>query len=320
MATPIQAATINTVTKSTIWGALIQTCQFAHFRIPNIPYISMNERLEILKDAPRPSNVWPWFQYWVVGDKGHINRVDSADSGSYIDEAEHSAGDAAPFNPVPFVMRRDGQDLTEAERRNYALRRYEEHDGINYWCYYAKRIIGMTEVTPVVYHTQVVDGVEDTKEYKTSNGNLFPLQQVVTPDQSLTTDSDVLTVSAPWDIQFTAKDAQEMMNVARILYRGNEKRSIVSEIGLCTGIDSDIQTESDGGSPITFKDAISVWVAAWISTYQQMSFNNNGFTISLELGATEPMRSGTEIPDNQAVSANSVSRTNRLSATITMNP
>lgn len=311
----IEATKINSVTTRTIWGALIQTCQFAHFKIPGIKYISMNERLEILKDSKPPVNQWPFFQYWVIGDKGHIQRIDATDQESYIDEAKHDGDHAAPFRPIPFVMRPEGSDLTEAERRKYILRKKENFNNVDYWCYYGMRIPGITDVVPTVYLTKVQDGDTNTEEYETSNANLYPQQRVIAPDRSVTTTADTLSVSAAITIEFTPNDAQELINVAKIRYNGNEKRAVISEIGLCTGLDTGgIQDKTDGGAPIMFNEAISVWIAAFISTFQSLAFNNKGFKVELELGATEPVTTGNEVPDDQAVNALNAARLNRLSS------
>lgn len=313
--TEIEATKINSVTTRTIWGALMQTCQFAHFKIPGIQYISMNERLEVLKDRKPPAGQWPFFQYWVIGDKGHIQRIDATDQETYIDEAKHDGDNAAPFRPIPFVMRPEGSDLTEAERKKYILRKKENFNNVDYWCYYGMRIPGITDVVPTVYITSVKDGVSTTKEYETSNANIYPQQKVIAPDQSVTTSPDTLSVSASLVIDFTPNDAQELINVAKIRYNGNEKRAVISEIGLCTGLDTGgIQTETDGGAPIMFNEAISVWISAFISTFQSLAFNNKGFKVELELGATEPVTTGSEVPDSQAVDALNNARLSRLSS------
>lgn len=308
-----EATKINSVTTRTIWGALIQTCMFGHFRIPDIKYISMNERLNVQKDAKAPPGTYPFFKYWVIGDKGHVNRIDATDNETYIDEAKHHGDDAAPFRPIPFVMRAEGNDLTPEERAQYCLRRMEDGpDNKRYWCYYGKPIPNMESITPKVEYTTVIDGVENTREYETSNANLYPQQSVIPPDGQLTTNSAVLTVVAGVTIEFTAKDAQELMNVARLRYNGNEKRAVISEIGLCTGVDADIQTETDGGAPIKFKEAIQVWIATFITTFQSLAFNTKGFRVELELGATEPVMSGTEVPTDQQVDALNQARRSRL--------
>lgn len=318
-ANDIEVTRINSVTTRTIWGALMQTCQFGHFRIPAINYISMNERLEILKDVRPPQGQWPYFKYWVIGDKGHINRIDGTDNESYIDEAKHHGDHAAPFRPIPFVMREEGNDLSEAERADYILRLREKENDKWYWSYYGKRIPDTELVTPTVYLTTVRDGVSSTVEYDTSTANIYPKQEIIPPDQGMTTSADVLSVSAPITIDFSPKDAQELINVARIKYNGNEKRALISEIGLCTGLDNKIQTTTDGGAPINFNEAIAVWIAAFISTYQSLAFNNKGFKVELELGATEPVTTGTEIPDDQMTRQLDNGRTQRLTSGISAN-
>lgn len=315
----IQATKVNSITTPTIWGGLMQTCTFAHCKIPGIKYISMNERLEILQDVKLAEGEYAHLKAWYIGDQGHYQRIDATDGETYLDAAKHKPVHAACFRPRPFALRPEGQDLTPQEQEKYCSRRLETLDGVRYWAYYGMWIKDLDQKTPKVYLTTVTDGVEDTKEYITSNGNLYPTHEVIPPDGSITTDSSVVTVSLTHNITFTPKDVQEYMNVARILFKGNEKRAIVSEIALATGGEKVISTTTDGGAPINFKEIVQSWIAAFVSTYQPLVFNTNGFTMELELGVTEPMLTGTEVPTPEVMDALNAARRTRLSATLYTN-
>lgn len=283
---------INSIVTRTAWGVLYQNIMFGRFKIPDLPHISLNERTTIMQDSKIPEGEFPYFQYYAIGDKGHYTKTDS-DGELFIEPAKHRATDSGPFNLMPFVLRAEGNDLTKTQRANYALRTQIEKDGVQYWAYYLKRIPGVRDKQPTVYQTTVSEGEETTKEYITSVSDLYPERPIIAPDTAVTTASQYITVSTPITIVFDEFDVQELFNVARVLYN-NDKRAIISEIMLCTGYDFDRQTTTDGNAQIVFTESIQTWIAAFISTYQNMAFNNKGFTMELELGGVEPMLTETD--------------------------
>lgn len=297
----------NLIARTALSG-LLQTYLLTGLPINKLAYTTLNERLTINADAQVASTDRPTFAYWVIGDKGHYN-TPVADGEVIIEPAQHTAGDFAAFNQIPFVLKKVTEDFSAADRAKYALRRIEEHDGENYFAYYAKKV-DFTDAVPIIQRTTVVDGVSTTKDYVPNTSNLYPTRQTIPTNSATTTSSDYLTVSLSLEIPFTEDDVAELNNVASILY-GSEKRSIISEIGLVSAIQRSVSAPSVGTEQINMVEAIYAQVLTWLSTYRQMSFDNQGFTISLELGANEPMNT-----------ASSVSVANSLStvtATITSN-
>jgi hypothetical protein len=251
-----------------------------------LAYTTLNERLSVNADAQIASTDRPTFAYYCIGDKGHYN-VPVADGEVIIEPAQHTAADFGPYNMIPFVMRLETDDLSTADRANYGLRKLETLNGVNYFSYYLKKI-DLSAAKPTLRHTVVINGEATTTEFVPDTSNLFPTRPTLTSAQAVTTNSEYLTASMEVDVPFDDNDVAELNNVASILY-GNQKRAIISEIGLVSAIQRNVQATGPGGAQINMVEAIYAQVLTWLSTYRQLSFDNQGFVITLEMGANEPM-------------------------------
>ena len=89
-------------------------------------------------------------------------------------------------------------------------------------------------------------------------------------------------------IHFTAQDAEELLNVSRIMF-GDEDYAIVSEIGLCSGVDREVTSTIQGGSPLKYKEVISCQIAAHISVFRYVSEANLGFKTHFDMGSRTPL-------------------------------
>lgn len=302
----MSASTNTNLIARTALSGLLQTYLLSGLPITKLAYTTLNERLGIFADAQVASTDRPTFGYYCIGDKGHYP-VPASDGEIIIEPAQHTAADFAPFNMIPFVLRKVSDDLSVAERANYGLRRIESVSGTNYIAYYLKKV-DFTGVTPTVRRTRTVDGVTTTVDYVPNNANLYPTKPTLSSSTAVTTSSDYLTTSMEISIPFDENDVAELNNVASILY-GSEKRAVISEIGLVSAIQRTVSTSGTGTDQISMVEAIYAQVLTWLSTYRQMSFDNQGFTITLEMGANEPMLT------TDAVTT--VSTTSNVTATIT---
>lgn len=275
----------------TMWASLVQTCAFAGVPLTIYEQSTYNERLNILPDAKILDNERPIFGWWCIGDKGHRMGLDSKTDNSFIDPLKHTRKDACNFEPIPFVMRQEGNDLTEKERESYGLRRMEEHDGIKYFAYYAKRVDLSKARAKIIIKTLENGTVIDEEEFKPDTSVIFPKPTVVPPDQGVITNTQIAEIRIPVTIDFNEQDVIELENVAMVRYK-NPKLAIISEVGMVTGIKRSTNIVSNGGQQFKFDEVIHAQTAAYISTYQQMSFNRLGFLLELEIGSTEPLETG----------------------------
>lgn len=282
----MSASTNTNLIARTALSGLLQTYLLCGISITKLAYTTLNQRLNIQADAVVASSDRPAFGYYCIGDKGHYN-VPVTDGDIIIEPAQHSAVDFAPFNIIPFVMRLETNDLTTGEKLNYGLRRQETFNGVNYFAYYLKKV-DLTGLTPVLRETTTVDGTTTTDDFIPNNSNLNPTRPVLSTNQAVTSSSKYISASLTVNIPFDENDVAELNNVASIIY-ANQKRAIISEIGLVSAIPRQVSAIGPGGAQFNFTEALYAQVLTWLSTYRQLSFDNQGFTITLELGANEPM-------------------------------
>lgn len=282
----MSASTNTNLIARTALSGLLQTYLLSGIPLTKLAYTTLNERLLIQQNAVLASTDRPTFGYYCIGDKGHYN-VPVADGEIIIEPAQHSAVDFAPFNIIPFVMRAEANDLTVAQRLNYGLRRQETFNGVNYFSYYLKKI-DLSTATPVLRQTTTVDGTTTTDDFVPNNSNLNPTRPTLTTGSAVTSSSTYISASMVVDVPFDENDVAELNNVASILY-SSEKRAIISEIGLVSAVQRSVSSPGVGAQQINFNEAIYAQVLTWLSTYRQLSFDNQGFTITLELGSNEPM-------------------------------
>lgn len=303
------AVKISPVTRTAI-GSLLQDNLLAGKKQPLLAGTTLNELFQIQQKAVLGQNENPRFGYYAIGNKGHTSTiVDGTDT--IIDLYKHAPEDCACWNHIPFVLREEKNDLSADLRLKYGLRRAEQHNGKNYFAYYLKRI-DLSTTSAKVMHTVVVNGVQNTKEYPFTNANLNPVRPVVKPDEATTSANDYLSTTMPVTVVFDLFDVTELFNVAAVLWN-NEKRAIISELAFCSGVDRNVPATSTGGAPITFKEVIGCQVITHVTTYKQLSIDNEGFKINMEVGATEPMLTGSALSANSNNDLLAMARSSLLS-------
>ena len=78
------------------------------------------------------------------------------------------------------------------------------------------------------------------------------------------------------------------MNAVKIIY-GDEDLSIISELGLVSGVDRNIMTETTGSVSINFTEVLAAQVHSHIAGVQLLRFANKAITSNYNVGATEPL-------------------------------
>lgn len=269
----------------TIYGGALQTTLLLGTKFELVPNTTLNEKFGVQPTATLPVGVIPKVNYFCVGNGGH--RMTSGTDGiPYTTPINHRASDAALFNHIPFLIRELDDDISIAKRENYALRKIIDVEGIQYIAYYLKRM-DTESVKIVLQHTNTTDGNTITTAYVPNNDNLNPTQPNLPNDGVITTDGNYLSSSAIITVIFDELDVAELVNVARVLYN-NENRALISEIGLCSGLDLVVSTTGASGS-FNYREAVAVQVVTHITGYYPVGMNNRGFELQIEAGATEPL-------------------------------
>lgn len=266
----------------TVYASKLQTAMLL-----GLPYVvdensTLNERFSVEADAVLADDVYPRMKYMAYGNGGH-KVVVGADNTAYTTALQHAPSDAAPFKPLPWVLRQVSADLSPQERAKYAMRCVQTYNGDQYFAYYLKRL-DMANLLIKMQLRTVVDGVTTSVDFVPGPENLVPTPTELANAGANELLAKYLTVSALLTLTLTETDVQEMLNVSRII-RGDENYAIISELCLCSGADKVIGL-TDGSN---FKEAIAAQVMSFVSTMHQMRYTANGLVSLLDVGTNEPL-------------------------------
>lgn len=270
----------------TVYSSYIQTCMLLNIAPAYPANSTLNQKFGIQNGILPISSQRPSLGYYCIGNRGH-QLVVGGEGIPKPEPVQHRATDAALYGHIPFVLREISDDLTSTERARYALRREEQHNGDTYVAYYLRRL-DMTNVTPTMNYKVVTNGVEQTTAFVPNSSNLNPTPPDIINSGVNVTNGEYVSASAILTLSLTESDALELINVAKVLYN-DEYFAIISEIGLCTGVDKVVQVTSSQGGTFNFNEAIVVQIASHIPAMIPLKFSNTGTDITLACGATEPL-------------------------------
>ena len=269
----------------TVFGAYLQTVQLLGLPMIIKPNSTLNEKFNINKDITISSEDKPSVKYVTIGNGGH-RLVTGTNNISKPEPVQHRPRDAALYNHLPFILRLPSNDLTALERAKYRMRRYETHDGVTYVAYDLK-VLDLTSTIPQLELRTVEDGVTTSTTYSPTLADLNPTPPALLPGGSLSTTGDYIAATAKVPFIMTENDIIEFLNVCNIIY-GDEGYAMISEIGLCSGVDRSVVGDFNGVST-GYIDAISVQIVSFINAFFSAKFSNTGITINLDVGAVEPL-------------------------------
>ena len=272
--------------RRTVYGAYLQTCMLMRLPFQLVPSTTLNEKYSIQQTAVLGVNETPAMRYLAIGIGGHRSKK-GADNIDLIETIQHETDDASCYRPLPFVLRPIDSDLTSTERDRYALRRIENHNGIDYAAYYLRRL-DMTNVVPKMQQTETNGGVSNTTDFIPNSDQLNPVPPPIVTGGVSTVTGDFLSAVARLQVNFDRFDATEILNAAVVIY-GSEDYAFISEMALCSGVDRSVTVTDPNGTSLTYNEVVAVQINTHISTMQPMKSQRDGFTATLDVGATEPL-------------------------------
>jgi hypothetical protein len=266
-------------------GANLQTCQLLKKPLVLLENSTLNQKFNIQKDTiPADSDIFS-MQYLTIGNMGHRMLLGSNNI-PYPSPVQHLPEHSGLYNHIPFVLRLPNEDLTPQERIRYRLRRMEQHDGTTYVAYYGL-VMDLTLTQPKL-ELRVVDGDNVTSTpFAYTLDNLNPTQPTIPPGQGLVTGSDYIASTAKVPFKLTADDVVELLNVANILY-GDENYAIISEIGVCHGVDR-VVTGDFNGQSASYTEVIGCQITTFVSSFFALPFMNTGVDVTFDVGSVEPL-------------------------------
>lgn len=271
--------------RRTALGGLSQTCAMMGLPLPRIANTTLNEKLSIQANATLGVNETPRAKYMCIGIGGHQGTV-GADGILLIGSAQHRPTDNSLFRMMPFVMRPLANDLTSTERQRYALRRIENHKGLDYAVYYLRRL-DLTNVVPKLQKINITNGVTTTTDYTPTSGDLSPTPPALNTGGANTVTGEFIAAVARVTVNFDTLDATEILNAAMVLF-DSEEYAIISEMGFVSGVDRSV-TVTDPNGALVYDECINAQIVTHIATLQKLVANRNGFESVFDVGATEPM-------------------------------
>ena len=275
----------NNVTR-TVYGAAVQTSLLLGLPFSYPEFSTLNQHLNIQKDTTPSQLDRPNLGCYVWGNRGH-SMIAGLDGIPLNEVVQHRATDAGLFGQLPFVLREVNQDLTALERAKYVLRRQEERNGRIYYAYYGRRL-NKTNLSVGMYYTQVQNGVGTVTNFVPKQSNLTPKPQQLSNSATNVLNADYVAARARLNLKLDETDVAEMLNVAKVIY-DDERYAVVSEIGLCTNVDKNIDAPSFGGGTFVFAEAIGVQIATHVATYNPLLQTNTGVQIEMDIGVNEPL-------------------------------
>ncbi len=222
--------------------------------ISNVPprYLlntTLNHKYNVQPDV-LPSTP-PKLGYFGIGVKGFKNLDDNTLSAPY----KPSASNLDLFEPIPFRVVPITDDIIPTERLNYRIRTLKSINGVDYWCYYLKKLSILDNRVKII-QTDILTG-EETEIEELDSNNLYPTP-TDTSAEGTTTSTSKISVALTANLQITGTEVLEAINV---MYGGNLLKSVVSELGIYTGLDQLI-TASDGqGGVINITESIYTQLA-----------------------------------------------------------
>lgn len=284
----------------TIYGMYLQVCN--HLGIPFVlkANTTLNELLSIQADKIPDAGVYPKLRYMSLGNGGLAADV-GGDGSLVMTPKIFKATNAAPYNPIPFILRPLTNDLAPSDRSKYGLRRIENRNGTPYIAYYLKRL-DYTNVTADMFLTTVVNGVKNTVPFVPDSSVLHPTPPVISNPGVIVTDGTYVSAQAPLSVVLDANDTAELLNVFNIIYQ-NPNAAVISELAICSGLDLQVQVTDPGGQAFNMLEAIAVQVNTLVNVGAPLQFNTDGTTFSMDLGATDPLFKGVSTPVVQALTS-----------------
>jgi hypothetical protein len=249
-------------------------------------FTTMNEKLGFNASAVLQPGTYPITQYYAIGDGGHAFVAKTTGNGSTIMPLQHTATDANLFNQIPFILRLPSNDLDPTTMLNYAMRGALNIAGVDYIAYWLRRV-DLSSVAPVLQLRTVANGVTSVTAFVPDATNLSPVANQLAPTGVNVISGDYICSSAQVEMDMSAFEIAELMNVFNILY-GNTDSAIISEMVICSGIDL-VQQITVGTATINFNDAVCVQADTFIADFKLITYDNAGITRLLDIGTNSPI-------------------------------
>lgn len=188
----------------------------------------------------------PRIRYFGAGIGGAKN-IDSENlSGPFKPQAtDMDLYKALPIRCVPLA-----NDLTAADRANYRMRQVKQINGIQYALYWLKV---MTPLDTKVQITRTDPVSKQETPYVLDPANLNPVPPPLSTDGTVGSATAEINVTTSYMVNLTGNEIMEAINV---LYGGDTRRAMITELGYYYGEDRVVKGESATSAQFDYTEAI----------------------------------------------------------------
>jgi hypothetical protein len=238
---------------------------------------TLNEKFNILPtQKPNDSKKYPSLKYMMIGNGGVNTLFD------VLKTSEHTTLDGCLFNPIPFLIVNKSQDLTLEERQKYRLRKETVINSIEYVEYYLK-VIDDVPIDNDVFN--VINNGETNLltpfDYNQSR-ILNPIPRV--KEDFITQDyNQYVAITSTIRFYLSVTEMENIKNAIKLKY-GETTPVILTELGLCTGID---YTTSSGVESIYTQLALTSILQYDL---ENMLISNDEIIKAIQIGGLEVLK------------------------------
>jgi hypothetical protein len=266
-------------------GAALQTSEYLGLPHVFLSHSTLNEKFNINAAMMPADTDIPHIRYACIGNGGH-SVVIGSNNIALNKPIQHKPRHTGLYRHLPFVLRPLTSDLTPQQRAKYRLRNVLTIDGVAYAAYWLKVLDLSTSVVECDYYT-VSNGVTTSTTFAPNSNDLSPTPPDLSSTGVVSTSGDYIAASSKVPFDLNDEDILELGNVANIMY-GDKDYAIISEIGLCSGVDK-VVTGDFNGVQASYTEAIGVQIANFVCTYLPTQYLDNDLSLEFDVGSVEPM-------------------------------
>lgn len=221
--------------------------------------IDITPHLDVTLNSPSKYNIQPGvlptqlpqLLYFGIGIGGCYNADDSNVVSAYIPKAD----EFDLYKPIPFRAVPVDEDLTDAERAMYRMRKRQTIRGQDYFLYYLKCLRLLDTAVKIV---RVDPVTKQETPYELLASNLNPTPTIPTTSGTSTSDGTEIQVGVRVAMDITGKEVYEVINV---LYEGDLRHARISEYGIYQGQDKQVTGFAGDNTPMNYIEAIYTQLA-----------------------------------------------------------
>lgn len=271
-------------TVKTVWFSQLEAAAKKNAVYQPTNFSTLNEKFSVNSGDTLAIGEIPDINGLVIGRGGHRN-VAGPNGASLSDTLQHRITDACLFEHLPWVMCEVGEDLDDAERRKYGLRRLENHDGVDYFVYYLK-YIEVDNADSVIQREKVVDGELTIREYVPTSDQLDPTPVSMTNGEVNTSTGEHLTVTSKIVEAITPEDMTRIMDACEIIY-SDRRFAEISEMAIVSSYPKMV-TSNAGGVSVNYEEAIAAQCCSFLTSGYRLMDQTEAIDLNFSVGNSLP--------------------------------